>query len=775
MKCRRLAALGLTAALTLSWMTVPALAATFTDIETHWAKSYVEKMADKGIVKGYENNTYRPDKTLSVAEGLAFCARALQVDDKTAAAVLEKHEAYLDELLGDEQSWFRTEFALCLEAGIITKPEFKTMVLGGQFNQEKTMTKEDLAVYMVRAMQLDLLAASQTTYPLGFMDADDISEDAKPSIYLLNMYGIITGDEKNNFGPALAVNRAIMATILSRVLDFKEERGIVTELPDFTDYKWLSGTVAAVTTSDLGVTVITLDDGFQQEMQAVAVPASVNIYLNNMKAELKDLKTGIYVRAALDDKGNVTDLHILGELTTVSGNVSSYTDTSVLLTMSGIPKTLTMNRFTLVEAGGQVGDTTTLDLEAGYGSAQAVVDGRGTVVAIQFKGGTTKYSGLFAGREAITGSTDLALKVTGYDGVTQRYTMPETVTINVNGVPGKNAAMTGYSGKFVTIRVSNDTGLVSSVSFDTATTYLQGSVRAVTWQSSNMTMSITDLSTSKSTSYSVAKDVVCTYGGEAVEFKNLQKDWFVTARMVSGEIVELVCYPGTTASTGTLLAVDYSKVPEVTLTVENEDGMSLDFLLDIEDLPTIRRDGKSSSIDKLKTGDTVVVTVKYNEVTLIEATPRTANLAGTIAEKKQTLAGDVLVVDLTDGTQATYTVTAGTSITQDGKAVSFDSLKVGYQISMVADGEKVSSIEVNNSTVVANQMTGTVVYVNTSEKTILFKETGSDAPITVSTSSAKIMSTNGSSLSLSSLKAGDNLVVYGSYSGLVFQATMILR
>ncbi len=775
MKSKRLAAMGLTVAMTLSLLTLPAQAATFTDLEKHWAKSYIQDMADKGMVKGYEDNTYRPDKTLSMAEGLAFCARALQVDEKTAAAVLAKHAAYLDELLGDEQSWFRTEFALCLEAGIVSKPEFKTMVLNGQLKQTNTMPKQDLAVYMVRAMQLDQLAASQTSYPLGFVDTNKISEEAKPSIYLLNMYGIITGDEKNNFCPDLAVNRAIMATILSRVLSFKQERGIVTELPDFTEYNWMAGTVSAITTSDLGVTVISLDNGFNTELQAVAIPTSVNIYENNMRADLKSVKVGSYVRVALDSKGNATDLRILGEMTTISGQVNSYTADSVLLTMNGIPKTLTMNRFTLVQAGGKVGSTKTLDLAGGYTSAQAVVDSRGTVVAIQFKGGTTKYSGLFAGRDTIANSTSLALKVTGYDGVTQRYTMPDSVTININGVPGKNAAMSGYSGKFVTIRVSNDTDLVTTVDFDTATSYLQGSVRAVTWQSSSLSMSITDLATSKSTSYSVNKNVSCTYNGEAVEFKDVQKDWFLTARMSAGEIVELICYPGTTASTGTLYAVDYSKVPEVTLTVETEGGQKLDFLLDINDLPTIKRDGKTSGIDKLKTGDTLVVTVKYNEVTLIEATPRTANLTGTIQEVKQTLAGDVMVVKLSDGTEATYTITPGTAITKDGRALEFSALKAGFQISMVADGERVSSIEVENDTAAANSMTGIVVYVNTSERSILFKENGSDTPITISTSSAKIMSTTGSSLNLSGLKAGDSLVIYGNYSGLIFKADLILR
>lgn len=773
MKGKKLAALGLGLAMTLSLLTVPAGAVTFTDISSHWAKSYIEDMAAEGMVKGYEDNTYRPDKTLSVAEGLAFCARSLQVDQDTAQAVLAKHEEYLDDMLGNEHSWFRTEFALCLESGILTKTEFKSLIQNGGLDSDKTMSKQDLSRYLVRAMGLDLLAESQSSYPLGFQDADNITAENRPSVYLLNMYGIVTGDEKNVFDTQ--VNRAIMATMLSRVLSFKEERGIETELADFTEYDWTSGTVSGITTSDLGVTVLTLDNGFGGEPEALTLSGDVKIYENNMQTTLKAVKTGAFVRVGLDKKGVAESVRIYGELETVSGKISSLTGESVLFTLGGVPKTVTMDRFTLVQAGGVVGDPSTLDLGSGYTAATALVDGRGKAVAIQFRGGSSKRTGLFAGRETITGSEDLVLKITGYDGVTQRYVLPADVTITVNGAPGKVSSLKSYTGKYVELRVSDDTGLVTAASFDTATEYLQGSVRAITWQSSTPTMSITDLASGKSTSYSVSKDVSVTYNGESVEFKNVAKDWFLTARFAGGEIVELICYPGTTISEGTLVSVDYSTIPQVTLAVKDENGATLDFVLDINDLPVIKRDGSTSSIDRLKSGDTVAVTVKYNEVTLIEATARTANLSGTIQSISQTVAGDTITVKLTDGSEATYAVTTSTSITKDGKAVAFSTLKVGYQISMLTDGERLVAIEVNNATVSSDKLEGTVVYVNTSDKTILFKENGAESPISISASTAKIMSTGGATLRLSDLGSGDNLTIYGSYNGLVFQATMILR
>ncbi len=773
MRRKRLASLGLAVALTLGLAVVPASAVAFTDISQHWAKPYIEDMAAKGMVKGYEDNSYRPGNTLKTSEGLAFCARSLRVAADTAAKVLEKHRAYLDELLGNSQSWFRTELALCLESGILNKGELKTLVETGMLDRE--LPKEQLAVYLVRAMGLDLLAESQTSYPLGFVDANQISEEAKPSIYLMNLYGIVTGDENNAFLPKSPVNRAIMATMLSRVLSFKEERGIQSELPAFTQYNWIAGTVDSVTIGDTGITVLTLGNGWDTERKAVALAPSVPIYENNMKTEQKSITEGAFVRVALDEKGNAAKADILGDLKTVRGTVSGLTGEGTLLTLDGVPKTVGLNRFTMVEANGELITMDRLDLDAGYQSAEALVDGRGNAVAIQFRGGSSKRAGLYQGKEAITNSRDVALKVTGYDGVTQRYTLPENGTILVNGVPGKNDSLNGYVGKFVTLRVSSDTGLITSADFDTVSTYIQGTVRAVTWQSSSPTMSITDLWTGRATSYSVNKNVSAVYDGKPVEFKNLQRDWFVTARQVAGEIVELVCFPSSSTATGTLVGIDYSRVPEVTLRMEGEDGQTMDFVVDINDLPVIKREGKSIGIDKLKNGDALLITVKYNEVALVEATPKAADLVGTIESVSQSLKGNSLVIKLVNGETRTFAVTTSATITQGDRAVAFSALKAGYQISMVTDGDTVIAIEVENDSAASGSVLGTVVFVNESDRTILFKVAEQENPISVAAGQASITSAAGDRLRLWDLNVGDHLRVYGTYSGTDFIATLIVR
>mgnify|MGYP000087362415 CR=1 FL=1 len=110
------------------------------------------------------------------------------------------------------------------------------------------------------------------------------------------------------------------------------------------------------------------------------------------------------------------------------------------------------------------------------------------------------------------------------------------------------------------------------------------------------------------------------------------------------------------------------------------------FELDLTDLPAIYRDGKSSSLDKIKSGDTVVVTVRYNKVTTLETTPQSANVTGTITRVVQDAAGITFDVKLTDGSTASYTVSEGVSVTQDGTAVSLYTLKPNDAVAMVVSG-----------------------------------------------------------------------------------------
>ena len=60
------------------WGVVPMEKIKLTDIENCWAKQDIEYLVELGLIKGYEDNTFRPDESITRAEMAALLARVLR-------------------------------------------------------------------------------------------------------------------------------------------------------------------------------------------------------------------------------------------------------------------------------------------------------------------------------------------------------------------------------------------------------------------------------------------------------------------------------------------------------------------------------------------------------------------------------------------------------------------------------------------------------------------------------------------------------------------------
>ena len=194
MKLKRFAALALTLAVALTLVTIPAGAANFTDLTGHWSKEDVEDVADRGLVKGYTDGSFRPDNKMTYCEALLFCSRATGLTASVKAQIAADWADEMEDLLpSDMLSWASEEMAVCLETGVISATELKALKDAGSLS--KSITRETLVMYLTRAMQLEPLAESLTSYNTTFDDSTSISAALRPYVYLLNSYGIIKGNE----------------------------------------------------------------------------------------------------------------------------------------------------------------------------------------------------------------------------------------------------------------------------------------------------------------------------------------------------------------------------------------------------------------------------------------------------------------------------------------------------------------------------------------------------------------------------------------------------
>ncbi|HJA62814.1 MAG TPA: S-layer homology domain-containing protein [Candidatus Intestinimonas stercoravium] len=776
MKLKRLLTWALALTLAVPALALSASAATFPDITDHWARTYIEDMTAANMFKGYEDGTFKPENALTAAEALALCARAEGIDENTMTEISDGWEDEVDDILDGSQSWFYREFAVCLETGVLTTSELRSLAQSDALTEP--IAKEDLAVYLVRAMQLGPMAERLSSYPLTFQDTSSISESKRPYVYLLKNYGIVEGDQNNDFEPDRSVTRAVMATMLSRAIDFMEERGTSPDLPDYTSYDFQQGVIASTPTeSSGGALLLTLKSDLTGEtIGTVSLPQDVTVYENSMETTTSALKAGRHARVCLNSGGNAYAVRVSEALEELDATVNGIEDEYLAVTADGEGYSLRMDRFTQVQIGSTVGDRSIVDASAGYTDALCKLDDQGRLVAVIFSGGTQEAEGVLAGYSQNTGT----IQVTGIDGATRTYTLSDDVISTVDGMTDDvNAA---YVGDFVTLRVSNDDGTVVSVAVDTETEYVQGSVKSVSYSSDTNTISVTDLDTGRSKTYKVSSGADITYNGESTPLRNIKDDYFVTLRL-SGSYADMVAaYPGSTVTEGTLTGRTFdTSDATTTLEVTLSDGSRVNFKLDLSDPPDVERDGNDSSVDRLRTGDQVTVTIRYNEITKIEAEPQSANVTGTVDRIIQEKGGSTLEMTLSDGDEVSYTVSSSISVTQNGKSLSLSSIQPGYRLGLVVEDDgQVVAIEVQQAVNSSNRVSGTVIYVNTSDKYIYLQvvdEGGSEDVLTVNVpSSATILDVNtGSELYLRELDPGDVIEANGAYEDGAFTATVVLK
>ena len=202
MKLKRFGALGLSLALTLSLTAIPAQAAEFSDVPSDfWGHADIVKMSNLGYAKGYEDGTFKPNGKMTAAETLLFCARATGVDPTTQNKIAADRLEQMTEVLPTSNNmnvWAAKEMSLAVETGVLTVAELEALsqidpktVTGtdstGRTYLEQTMSRENICMYLVRAMQLEPLARSLSTYSLSYGDRNDISPSLQPYVYVLKI------------------------------------------------------------------------------------------------------------------------------------------------------------------------------------------------------------------------------------------------------------------------------------------------------------------------------------------------------------------------------------------------------------------------------------------------------------------------------------------------------------------------------------------------------------------------------------------------------------
>ena len=178
---------------------------TFTDLKTtHWAYNNIQRVVGLGGIKGYQDNTFKPEGTITYAELTSILLGVTQNDNLVSGGnwgqgMLKK--AY-------EARMFDEGYVPLADAGKAVTRDKMAMILS---NTAKALQGESLGTFQ------DISAYVR--------DWNTISSAYREYVNQCIAAGLIVGDQSSNFNPSANLTRAEAATICLRLID-KSTRAI---------------------------------------------------------------------------------------------------------------------------------------------------------------------------------------------------------------------------------------------------------------------------------------------------------------------------------------------------------------------------------------------------------------------------------------------------------------------------------------------------------------------------------------------------------------------
>jgi hypothetical protein len=179
----------------------------FSDIDGHWAKNWIEEAVKLGFVSGYEDGTFKPDRTITRAEFSKLMNGALHTEKKAKLS-------FSDVSTND---WFYEEVQKSVASGFFSGYENNT------FRPNNPIKREEVAKVVSSAITTGEVDGEGATM---LSDYSTIQDWAKPSVNAAYNKGYILGYPQGVYFPAKALTRAEAVKIICEIIDNENiERG----------------------------------------------------------------------------------------------------------------------------------------------------------------------------------------------------------------------------------------------------------------------------------------------------------------------------------------------------------------------------------------------------------------------------------------------------------------------------------------------------------------------------------------------------------------------
>lgn len=551
----------LASALSLAAVMPVFAAGTFSDVKGDyaWAYEYVEDMAEKGLISGYEDGTYRPGNSVSRMEAFALFARMMGSNNEVNAEVLSiAKDKYADVLDSYDLSYAEGDVAFMLYRGVLAENELDTYFKGSK--KSEAMPRYEAAILITKAMLAEEAATAEVLIDMDYTDVADIPKEARQYVYYASQKGIMSGMGDGTFSPRTSVLRGQVAVMLSKTLasaNYYFEAAKIESVDTVSNNLKISDYDSAIGYSEDTkfykdgklVTDVALNKGQTVVLTYSEDDSGVKLaFADIIAAEVDETKAVIFKKFS-SNGGNL----LISATDAMTGVTSSYDcSANVIVTVNGevsdINKLTDGEYVTLGLAGGTVVEVTsmqksetiknaTLEQVNPMGSItisheDEAYDGQTYVLSSEAKviknGNISEFTALYRGdtmtikleygvvvninatsvKKTVTGtikaytissSPTLTVKVNGEDKV---YDIPADVSVTINGEKAKLADF--EIGSSVTITIESDA--VKSIKAETAAGTAAGSSLSGVVTNVNASAKVIIISTGDETAYVTCKD-----------------------------------------------------------------------------------------------------------------------------------------------------------------------------------------------------------------------------------------------------------------------------
>ena len=180
----------------------------FTDISTHWGKTYIDFVTEREIFLGTATDVFSPDTGMTRAMFATVIGRLYErsygeISSSDARAFTDCN---YDDYYGKYVDW-------AAKSGIILG------VGSNQFQPDRQVSRQEMAAMLYRFAEFMTLSVStSTSATLNYSDALSISSWAKDAALFCQETGIVTGRNGSSFAPTETATRAEVTAIIQRFI-----------------------------------------------------------------------------------------------------------------------------------------------------------------------------------------------------------------------------------------------------------------------------------------------------------------------------------------------------------------------------------------------------------------------------------------------------------------------------------------------------------------------------------------------------------------------------